>query len=63
MWPRDAFHTRRSRWTCVPQAYLMRLGPQVYVDARECMDVLARFINDCRNPVKHNVTFVKQPEV
>lgn len=41
----------------------MRLGPQVYVDARECMDVLARFINDCRNPVKHNVTFVKQPEV
>jgi len=41
----------------------MRLGPQVYVDARERLDVLARYINDCRNKLKYNVRFDKQPEV
>ena len=41
----------------------MRLGPQAYVDARTRSDVLARFINDCRNPAKHNVRFDKQPDV
>ncbi|CAK9108934.1 unnamed protein product [Durusdinium trenchii] len=32
------------------KSYLMRIGPQEYIDAREDESVLARFINDCRNP-------------
>jgi hypothetical protein len=44
------------------KSYLMRLGPQVYVDARECLDVASRYINDCRNPAKHNVCFDKYPD-
>jgi hypothetical protein len=32
------------------------------VDARLCQDVLARYINDCRNVRGHNVRFVKLPE-
>ena len=42
-------------------SYLMRLGSQTYVDALDHLDVLARFINDCRNPALHNVKFVKVP--
>lgn len=43
------------------KSYLMRLGPQVYADAGPCMDVMARYINDCRVSSRYNVTFVKQP--
>ena len=42
--------------------YLMRLGPNVMVDARQHLEVLARFINDHRHPLLYNVQFVKQPE-
>ena len=42
--------------------YLMRLGSQCFVDAREHMEVLARYINDHRNPSLYNVRLVKQPE-
>lgn len=44
------------------KAYLMRLGPQSYVDAAEHPEVLARYINDCRNPAVYNVRFEKLPE-
>ena len=44
-------------------SYLMRLGTRKYVDAFEHTNVLARFINDCRNPALHNVKFVKLPEL
>ncbi|CAJ1372424.1 unnamed protein product [Effrenium voratum] len=43
------------------KSYLMRVGPQEYIDAREDIEVLARFINDCRNPAVHNVRFEKRP--
>lgn len=42
--------------------YMMRLGPQVYVDATHYPQVLARYINDCRNPKGYNVQFIKLPE-
>ena len=44
------------------KSYLMRLGPQCYVDALNRRDVPARYINDCRNPLLHNVYFDKRPE-
>lgn len=60
------------------KSYLMRLGPQVghrfniievaniiaqcYVDARECLHVFARYINDCRNTLGYNVTFDKHAD-
>jgi hypothetical protein len=46
------------------KAYLMRLGPQTYINATEAEHghVLARYINDCRNDALLNVTFVKLPE-
>ena len=43
-------------------SYLMRLGAQVYVDARTRLDVAARYINDCRHPLLYNVRFDKRPE-
>jgi SET domain-containing protein len=43
------------------KSYLMRLGPEVYVDARNDKSVLARFINDCRDQKGYNVRFVKLP--
>ena len=42
-------------------SYLMRLGEQKYVDALSHTDVLARYINDCRNSNLYNVKFVKLP--
>lgn len=45
------------------KSYLMRLGPQVYVDAQASVDVKARFINDCRNRFLYNVEFEKHPEL
>jgi uncharacterized protein len=44
------------------KSYLMRLGPQTYIDARLCLRCLARFINDCRNPLGYNVRFDKKPD-
>jgi uncharacterized protein len=47
------------------KSYLMRLGPQVYVNAGDESvhgAVLARYINDCRNPRLYNVVFDKYPE-
>lgn len=44
------------------KSYLMRLGPQVYVDTKNHLHCLARFINDCVNPAGHNVKFVKLPD-
>ena len=41
------------------KSYLMRLGTKLYVDARECPLVFARYINDCRNVAGYNVTFDK----
>ena len=43
-------------------SYLMRLGEQKYVDALDHKDVLARYINDCRNSNLYNVKFVKLPK-
>eukprot|EP00953_Heterococcus_sp_UTEX-ZZ885_P005192 3276-Heterococcus_DN1.PRE.3 len=45
------------------KSYLMKLGPQQYIDARTHLHVAARYINDCRNPAGHNVIFDKQPEL
>ena len=39
----------------------MRLGEQKYVDALSHKNVLARYINDCRNSNLYNVKFVKLP--
>ena len=44
------------------KSYLMRLGPQVYIDAKRRLEVASRYINDCRNPKIHNVRFDKIPE-
>eukprot|EP00611_Tribonema_gayanum_P011116 TRINITY_DN21267_c0_g1_i1.p1 TRINITY_DN21267_c0_g1~~TRINITY_DN21267_c0_g1_i1.p1 ORF type:complete len:162 (-),score=24.34 TRINITY_DN21267_c0_g1_i1:361-798(-) len=53
----------RDALRCKDKAYLMRLGPRCYVDAAGDghADVMARYINDCRNPAGFNVTFDKQP--
>ncbi len=42
--------------------YLMRLGPQSYVDGKHCIHNLVRYINDCRNEDGYNVEFLKIPE-
>mmetsp|Transcript_46018 Transcript_46018/g.92022 ORF Transcript_46018/g.92022 Transcript_46018/m.92022 type:complete len:197 (+) Transcript_46018:25-615(+) len=44
------------------KSYLMRLGPQTYIDLRHEFHVVARFINDCRVPGRYNVAFEKRPE-
>ena len=44
------------------KGYLMRLGPQCYVDTRPCPLIAARYINDCINPAGWNVRFDKQPQ-
>eukprot|EP00439_Symbiodinium_sp_Y106_P079570 s2086_g18.t1 len=38
------------------KSYLMR-----YIDAREDTSLIARYINDCRNPAVYNVSFEKRP--
>ncbi|WP_430746752.1 SET domain-containing protein-lysine N-methyltransferase, partial [Campylobacter jejuni] len=40
----------------------MNLGNGIYIDAKYCKNVLARYINDCRCTRGYNVMFVKQPE-
>ncbi len=42
--------------------YLMRLGPQSYVDAKYCVHNPALYINDCRNKNGYNIEFLKVPE-
>ncbi|CAN0479088.1 unnamed protein product, partial [Phaeothamnion confervicola] len=42
--------------------YLMRLGPQQYVDAGRHWHVLARYINDARDPAGNNAIFDKVPD-
>lgn len=44
------------------KSYLMRLGPQNYIDALNHPAVLARYINDARNKKYHNVVFEKLPD-
>eukprot|EP01138_Halocafeteria_seosinensis_P014732 gb/GECG01015039.1/.p1 GENE.gb/GECG01015039.1/~~gb/GECG01015039.1/.p1 ORF type:complete len:209 (+),score=19.80 gb/GECG01015039.1/:1-627(+) len=44
------------------KSYLMRLGPQMYVDPLKHPSVLARYINDPRNSALHNVAFDKQQD-
>ncbi|CAF0807442.1 unnamed protein product [Rotaria sordida] len=44
------------------KSYLMRLGPQVYVDPCDDKTVLGRYINDPRNRLLQNVVFDKRPE-
>ena len=44
------------------KSYLMRLGPQVYVDPCEDATVLGRYINDPRNRLLQNVVFDKRPD-
>lgn len=41
--------------------YLMRVGPQCYVNAARNRLWLARYINDCRDSTLYNVEFVKYP--
>ena len=41
------------------KSYLMRLGEQIYIDAKDSPFCLARYINDCRNPAGYNVKFLK----
>ncbi|KAG7381344.1 hypothetical protein PHYPSEUDO_006189 [Phytophthora pseudosyringae] len=50
-------------WKLKDKSYLMKLGDGVYVDALNCPDVLARYINDCRgHRGGFNVHFQKRPE-
>lgn len=42
--------------------YLMRLGPQVYVDARSPDSCLARFVNDAQRADRQNAYFDKRPD-
>ncbi|KAL3658126.1 hypothetical protein V7S43_016969 [Phytophthora oleae] len=52
-----------AAWKLKDKAYLMKLGDGVYVDALNCPNVLARYINDCRGHCGgFNVHFQKRPE-
>lgn len=42
--------------------YLMRLGPQCYIDAKQCLNVTCRYMNDIRSKLLYNVKFIKLPE-
>ncbi|CAF0858841.1 unnamed protein product [Adineta ricciae] len=44
------------------KTYLMRLGPQVYVNPHDDNSMLGRYINDPRNRLLHNVLFDKRPD-
>ena len=44
------------------KSYLMRLGSQVYIDAKDHENVLARYINDCKNQFGYNVHLKKLPD-
>jgi hypothetical protein len=42
------------------KSYLMRLGEQQYIDAKNHPDIMARFMNDCIVREGYNVTFDKR---
>eukprot|EP01031_Cornospumella_fuschlensis_P031357 gene31357-37896_t len=42
------------------KSYLMRLGEQCYIDAREDLSCYARYINDCINPRKWNMVLAEE---
>lgn len=44
------------------RAYMMRLGPQVYIDGREHPEMLGRYINDACSAGLTNAYFDKRPE-
>ncbi|CAF0743883.1 unnamed protein product, partial [Didymodactylos carnosus] len=44
------------------KTYLMRLGPQCYVDPSDDVTILGRYINDARNKRYQNVYFDKRPD-
>ena len=44
------------------KTYLMRLGPDMYLDASSSMCCSGRYINDCRNRLGYNAHFVKFPD-
>ena len=43
------------------KSYLMRLGAQKYVDAKNDLNILGRYINDCKHTLLYNVRFDKRP--
>lgn len=51
-----------ARLPASERVYLMRLGPQVYVDAADEHSCLARYINDARRAAHQNAYFDKCPE-
>jgi hypothetical protein len=56
-------HATSSALRLQDKSYLMRLGPQEYVDAKDNLLCRARYINDCRNKFGHNAVFVKHPHL
>lgn len=55
-------HTRKSSLQIVDKSYLMRLGPDRYIDGKDS-DCMAKYINDIRNDGKYNVCFIKLPKL
>lgn len=52
----------QQAWKLPDKSYLMKLGDGKYVDALNCPEVLARYINDCRgHRGGFNVRFDKRP--
>uniref|UniRef100_A0A7S0DXQ9 SET domain-containing protein n=1 Tax=Hanusia phi TaxID=3032 RepID=A0A7S0DXQ9_9CRYP len=54
--------TTREAVQLEDKSFLMRLGPQTYVDLKHVPEVKARYINDCRQVDRHNVRFLKRPD-
>jgi|UniRef100_K3XAI0 hypothetical protein len=56
-------HANAAAWKLADKSYLMKLGPNKYVDALHAPNVLARYINDCRGKCGgYNVEFEKLPD-
>ena len=60
-------HSARSAAALRERSYLMRIDQEsnlrsCYVDPGPCLDVKARYINDCRTREGHNVAFRPVPE-
>ncbi|KAL4162934.1 hypothetical protein PRNP1_003466 [Phytophthora ramorum] len=53
----------REAWKLPDKSFLMKLGDGKYIDALNCPEVLARYINDCRgHRGGFNVHFDKRPQ-
>ncbi|GMF29300.1 unnamed protein product [Phytophthora lilii] len=53
----------QAAWKLQDKSYLMKLGDGKYVDALNCPEVKARYINDCRgHRGGFNVRFEKRPQ-